>query len=143
MSLAEKAEKIKLFNDLVENFLNEFSKEIGGTTYHYLFTRLVTINAVDPIKMFIAYAIPLKDKIDKRDESYFTNVDNHAEETSKITTAKSDPFKELLRLKGVYENLSKNKKEQLWDYTQGMLMVAIEYILLSPDKYKEYLKFIK
>jgi hypothetical protein len=138
MSLAEKAEKIKLFNDLVETFLNEFSKEIGGTTYHHYFTKLVKLNAVMPIQNFIYYALPLKDKIDNRDESYFTNVDNHVDETSKITDATSDPFEELLRLKGVYENLSKNKKEQLWDYTQGMLMVALEYIKLSPDKFKKY-----
>jgi len=125
-----KAEKIKTFNDLVESFLKQVSPIIG-TSYHHYFTKLIKFNAVMPIQNFIYYAIPLQDKIMSRDESYFTNVDNHTEEAKKVTNATSDPLDEIIRLKGIFEKLSEESKDNVWDMTQAMLILATEYLELK------------
>jgi len=125
-----KAEKIKTFNDLVESFLKQVSPIIG-TSYHHYFTKLIKFNAVMPIQNFIYYAIPLQDKIMNRDESYFTNVDNHSEEAKKIVTKTIDPLDEIIRLKGIFEKLSEESKDNVWDMTQAMLILATEYLELK------------
>jgi hypothetical protein len=127
MSLAE---KIRTFNDLVESFLKQMSPIIG-TTYHHYFTKLIRFNAVMPIKNFIYYAIPLKQKILDRDESYFTNVENHEQSAKEVQNATSDPLDEIIRLKGIFEKLSSESKDNVWDMTQAMLIIAIEYLELK------------
>jgi len=128
------AEKIRTFNDLVESFLKQISPIIG-TSYHHYFTKLIKFNAVMPIKNFIYYVFneekPLKQKILDRDESYFTNVDNHADEAKKVTDATSDPLDEIIRLKGIFEKLSNESKDNVWDMTQAMLIIAMEYMELK------------
>jgi hypothetical protein len=127
MSLAE---KIRTFNDLVESFLKQMSPIIG-TTYHHYFTKLIRFNAVMPIQNFIYYAIPLKQKILDRDESYFTNVENHEQSAKEVQNATSDPLDEIIRLKGIFEKLSSESKDNVWDMTQAMLIIAMEYLELK------------
>jgi len=119
-------EKIRTFNDLVESFLKQISPIIG-TSYHHYFLKLIKFNAIMPIQNFIYYAIPLKEKILNRDESYFNNPDNHK---SQITDAESQ-LTEIIRLQGIYEQLSPESKENVWDMTQAMLIIAMEYLELK------------
>jgi hypothetical protein len=121
-------EKIRTFNDLVESFLKQVSPIIG-TTYHHYFTKLIKFNAVMPIQNFIYYAIPMKDKILNRDETYFTNPDNHVD---KVKESKQDnALDEIIRLKGIWEKLSDESKDNVWDMTQAMLIIAMEYLELK------------
>ena len=121
-------EKIKFFNGLVESFLQQLSPFIG-TSYHHYFTKLIKFNAVMPIQNFIYYAIPMKDKILNRDETYFTNPDNHVD---KVKESKQDnALDEIIRLKGIWEKLSDESKDNVWDMTQAMLITAMEYLELK------------
>ena len=121
-------EKIRTFNDLVESFLKQVSPIIG-TSYHHYFTKLIKFNAVMPIQNFIYYAIPMKDKILNRDETYFTNPDNHVD---KVKESKQDnALDEIIRLKGIWEKLSDESKDNVWDMTQAMLIIAMEYLELK------------
>ena len=124
------SEKIRTFNDLVESFLKQVSPIIG-TSYHHYFLKLIKFNAVMPIQNFIFYAIPLKDKILNRDETYFTNIENHTDTINNTETKSSNPLDEIIRLKGIYEKLSKESKDNVWDMTEAMLIIATEYLELK------------
>ena len=64
---------IKNFNLILGDFLQQISPIIG-TTYHHYFTKLIKINAVEPIKLFSYYVHnsekPLATYIETRNESY-------------------------------------------------------------------------
>lgn len=124
------SEKIRTFNDLVESFLKQVSPIIG-TSYHHYFLKLIKFNAVMPIQNFIFYAIPLKDKILNRDETYFTNIENHTDTINNTENKSSNPLDEIIRLKGIYEKLSKESKDNVWDMTEAMLIIATEYLELK------------
>jgi hypothetical protein len=121
-------EKIRTFNDLVESFLKQVAPIIG-TTYHHYFTKLIKFNAVMPIQNFIYYAIPMKDKILNRDETYFTNPDNHVDKVKE--SKEENALDEIIRLKGIWEKLSDESKDNVWDMTTAMLIIAIEYLELK------------
>ena len=125
------SEKIKTFNNLVESFLKQVSPIIG-TSYHHYFLKLIKFNAVMPIQNFIYYAIPLKEKILNRDESYFNNPENHEKDANEAASfVQSNPLDEIIRLQGIYQQLSDESKENVWDMTQAMLIIAMEYIELK------------
>lgn len=117
-----KSEKIKSFNEVLESLLQQFSPIIG-TSYHYYFKQYVRANAIDPIKYFWHYAGDLEDKILKRDETYFTNTENHKEKAEGVEGS----FDEIIRLKGIYEKLDGPSIDALWDYTQALFVLAKEY----------------
>ena len=71
------SEIIKQFNNIVESFLSQLSPLIGSN-YLFYFKKFIRINSILPIKNFIYYTDQHKDKILKRDESYFLNKDNWA-----------------------------------------------------------------
>lgn len=120
------AEKIRIFNDLVESFLKQVSPIIG-TSYHHYFLKLIKFNSVMPIQNFIYYAIPLKEKILNRDESYFNDPENHKSQV----TDQHKQLNEIIRLQGIYKQLSSESKENVWDMTQAMLIIAVEYLELK------------
>jgi hypothetical protein len=75
----------------------------------------------------------LKDKILNRDESYFNNPDNHTKDAEEAANyiKNQNPLDEIIRLQGIYKQLSKDSKENVWDMTQAMLIIAMEYIELK------------
>ena len=91
-----KVEIIKSFNEILGDFLQQISPIIG-TTYHHYFTKLIKINAVEPIKLFSYYVHnsekPLATYIETRNESYFENTDNHMDN---ITT--ENALMEIIKL---------------------------------------------
>ena len=123
-----KVEKIKLFNEILENLLLQLSPKIGSG-YHFWFLKYLKVNAVTPINNFWFFAESLENKILNRDETYFTNPDNHVD---KVKESKQDnALDEIIRLKGIWEKLSDESKDNVWDMTQAMLIIAMEYLELK------------
>ena len=117
-----KVEKIKTFNEIVEDLLKQLAPIIG-TSYHFYFKKLIKMNAVLPIQQFMDYAKPLQEKILKKDESYFLNESNHEEQVKDFDSG----LDEILRLKGIWEKLDEKSKEELWNFTQALLVIGLEY----------------
>ena len=117
-----RAEKIKMFNDILENLLLQLSPKLG-TTYHFYFTKFIKINAVTPINHFWYYAQDLETKIMTRDETYFTTPENHK---SKLSD-QDKGLDEIIRLKGIYEELDETGRNNLWDITIAVFQLAKEY----------------
>ena len=120
-----KVDIIKNFNLILGDFLQQISPIIG-TTYHHYFTKLIKINAVEPIKLFSYYVHnsekPLATYIETRNESYFENTDNHMDN---ITT--ENALMEIIKLQGIYSKLNKESKDNLWDILQALLQLSKEY----------------
>jgi hypothetical protein len=122
-------EKVKQFNEVLETLLLQFAPIIG-TTYHRYFKMYAKANAVDPIKYFWIYANPLEEKILSRDETYFTNADNHKESSDGYEGS----FEEIMRLTGIYEKLDDQSRDALWDFTQALFVLAKEYNTIKSNK---------
>jgi len=120
--MSEKSQLIRDFNDVLGNLLQQLAPKIG-TTYHHYFTKFIKINAVTPINNFWYYAEDLEEKIMTKDETYFTNADNHKEKVQNTDKG----LDEILRLKGIYEELDKEGRKNLWDITQGLFILAKQY----------------
>lgn len=120
-----KVDIIKNFNLILGDFLQQISPIIG-TTYHHYFTKLIKINAVEPIKLFSYYVHnsekPLATYIETRNESYFENTDNHMDN---ITS--ENALMEIIKLQGIYSKLNKESKDNLWDILQALLQLSKEY----------------
>lgn len=128
-----KAELIKNFNLILGDFLQQISPIIG-TTYHHYFNQLIKANALLPIQYFIYYVHnsekPLVTYIETRDESYFNNTDNHKEHIEG-TQYSETALMEIIRLQGIYTQLSKESKDNVWDILQALLHLSKEYITLK------------
>lgn len=117
-----RVDKIKAFNEILEDLLKQLSPKIG-TTYSHYFAKYIKINAITPINHFWYYAEELEEKIMNRDESYFTNADNHKDKLKNHDNG----LDEVLRLKGIYEELDTEGRNNLWDITQALFVLAQEY----------------
>ena len=117
-----KKEKIKEFNSILETFLQQLSP-IVGTSYHHYFKRLVRINSVMPINEYCKNVLPYKEKIMNKDETYFSNTDNHQD---KIKNDK-DTINEILRLQEIYYKLDRDSIEEVWNYFQALVILSEEY----------------
>merc|ERR1712065_75191 len=123
MGNMSKVEKIKSFNEILETFLQQLSPIIG-TTYHFYFQKLVKANAVMPIQQFLVEVIPFKDKIMNKDESYFLDIENNAED--KIQ-GDEQVLTEILRLKDIYSGLDNQSRQEVWNYFQALIVLSEEY----------------
>jgi len=127
MSLSE---TVKSFNSILEDFLQQISPLIG-TTYHHYFKQVIKVNAILPIQHFIHYVFDpeysLEDKIINRDETYFTNEKNHKNQVKNQDNA----LMEIVRLKGIYVNLSKDSKDNVWDILFALVHLSKDYIKLK------------
>ncbi len=123
-------EKIKQFNEILESFLIQVSPLVG-TSYHYQLQQIIKMNFSLPIEQFLIYALPLRDKILLRDESYFYNNDNHKDHTAND----ENTINEILRLQNIYGELDQTSKDNVWDIFQAMLILAEEYFKLNSHKY--------
>lgn len=122
-------EKIMQFNEILSSFLIQISPLVG-TSYHYNFQLIVKANFGLPIEQFLVYALPLRDKILTRDESYFTNNDNHKDKIGdKIE------LNEIIKLQGIYSKLDSTSKTHVWDIIQALLVLGEEYLVMNKDKY--------
>jgi hypothetical protein len=124
------AEKITQFNEILDSFLIQISSLVG-TSYHYHFQQIIKINSILPLEQFLAYALPMRDKILNRDESYFTNNNNHLEQIGDS----EQTLNEIIRLQGIYSQLDPTSKSNLWDILQALLILGEEYLQININKY--------
>ena len=126
-----KIEIIKNFNSILGDFLQQVSLIIG-TTYHRYYNQLIIFNSLLPIQYFIKYVHqsekPLIKYIESRDETYFENTDNHKEQVIETTYGDS-ALMEIIRLQGIYSQLSKESKDNVWDILQALLQLSNEYLV--------------
>jgi hypothetical protein len=120
---------VKEFNDIVNSFLIQITPIIGST-YHANFELITKLNSLIVIEQFMVHALPVRDKILNKDESYFldtpcdnTNIDNQP------------IISELLKMRSIYTQLDVASKATLWDITSAMLYLGEEYIRLNRDKF--------
>lgn len=147
---------IKNFNSIFESLLIQLSPVIGSTLSNN-FQTIIKYNAIIPIEQFLIYALPIRDKIINRDESYFINENNQDILDDKIK--KSSDFKksldlsekvfnndedddaslnkyknainEILRLQNIYEHLDIESKNNIWDIFNALLILGEEYIKIK------------
>lgn len=129
----DKIDIIKNFNSILGDFLKQLS-EIIGTTYAHYYSNLIKVNAILPIQYFIRYVhqsdTPLAHYIKIKDENYFKNTDNsknHIGGTKNTDIA----LIEIVRLQGIYTQLSQESKDNVWDILQALLQLSEDYIALK------------
>lgn len=120
---------IKQFNEILDSFLIQVSPLVG-TYYHYQFQQIIKINSTLPIEQFLVYALPLRDKIINKDESYFSNSSNHKEKVGDNQAA----LEEILRLSNIYSQLDEASRSNVWDIIQAMLILGEDYIRSTKHK---------
>ena len=120
------SEIIKQFNQILEAFIVQITPLVGSS-YKNKFDLIVKVNCILPIEHFITHALPLREKILNRDESYFAD--------SQVQKEKADNDEqllgELLDLKDKYDKLDKQSQSGIWDFFQAMLYLGEEYIKLK------------
>lgn len=121
-----KVKIIKNFNNLLKSFLIQISPLVGKN-YHLYFNKFIKVNAILPIRFFIENIYKYKDKILKKDENYFNKEDNI------LNDYNNDEYKlnEIFKLRGIYEEIDNDSKENTWTYLQALVGLTEEYILLS------------
>jgi hypothetical protein len=117
-------EKIKQFNEILSSFLIQISPLVGST-YYQQFEMIVKYNSILPIEQFLVHALPVRDKILSRDESYFTTNSNHVDKIG----GNEWVLDEILRLQNIYNQLDETSRSNVWDIFQAMLILGEEYIL--------------
>ena len=124
-------EKIKQFNEILSSFLIQISPLVGST-YYQQFEMIVKYNSILPIEQFLVHALPVRDKILSRDESYFTNNSNHVDKIG----GNEWVLDEILRLQNIYNQLDETSRSNVWDIFQAMLILGEEYINIKVKKSK-------
>ncbi len=126
------AEKIKSFNEILCSFLIQIAPLVGST-YHSRIQVIIKCNSSLPIEQFLVHALPLRDKILNRDESYFIDKTISYVEEGNNKKSKLD---EILRLQNIYFKLDEKSKSNVWDIFQAMLVLGEEYVSINQNKYK-------
>ena len=126
------SEKIKSFNEILCSFLIQIAPLVGST-YHSRIQVIIKCNSSLPIEKFLVHALPLRDKILNRDETYF--IDKTTSYVQEGNTKKSK-LDEILRLQDIYFKLDEKSKSNVWDIFQAMLVLGEEYVSINQDKYK-------
>jgi hypothetical protein len=130
------SEKIKQFNEILSSFLIQVSSLVGST-YHHQFQTIVKYNSLLPIEQFLIHALPVRDKILNRDESYFNNNKNHIDKIGN----NENILNEILRLQNIYNQIDETSRSNVWDIFQAMLILGEEYInikMKNKSVYKNY-----
>jgi hypothetical protein len=122
-------EVINQFNEILDSFLIQLSPLIG-TTYHYQIQQIIKYNRLLPIEQFLVHALPLRDKILNRDETYFINNDHQ-----EVFGTEESTLNEILRMKNIYGKLDTVSRNNVWDIFQAMLILGEEYIRLNKHKF--------
>jgi len=122
-------EIIKNFNLILNSFLSQITPLVGNF-YIKKFNLITKFNTTLPIENFIVHALPLRDKILNRDESYFADNSNHMDKVG------DDDFiiNEILRLQNIYFKLDQTSRSNLWDIFQAMLILGEDYVKLKVTK---------
>ena len=117
------SDKVKQFNEILSSFLIQVSPLVGST-YHQQFQTIIKYNSLLPIEQFLVHALPVRDKILSRDESYFNDNTNHLEKIGDNEYV----LNEILRLQNIYSQIDEESRTNVWDIFQAMLILGEEYI---------------
>jgi hypothetical protein len=117
------SEKIKQFNEILSSFLIQVSPLVGST-YHQQFQTIVKYNSLLPVEQFLVHALPVRDKILNRDETYFNNNTNYVDKIGNNEYV----LNEILRLQNIYTQIDEISRSNVWDIFQAMLILGEEYI---------------
>ena len=117
------SEKIKQFNEILSSFLIQVSPLVGST-YHQQFQTIVKYNSLLPVEQFLVHALPVRDKILNRDETYFNNNTNYVDKIGNNEYV----LNEILRLQNIYTLIDEISRSNVWDIFQAMLILGEEYI---------------
>jgi hypothetical protein len=120
------SEKIKQFNEILSSFLIQVSPLVGST-YNQQFETIVKYNSLLPIEQFLVHALPVREKILTRDESYFNDNSNHLEKIGDNGYV----LNEILRLQNIYSQLDDTSRSNVWDIFQAMLILGEEYVSIK------------
>jgi hypothetical protein len=122
------SEIIKNFNDILNSFLIQLSPIIGDA-YHKNLERVCKYNVLLPIEQFLCHALPLREKIINKDESYFYNDEKYIDKIDKINEKNDEEILgEILRLKNIYSKLDNESKKNIWDILNALLILGEEYV---------------
>ena len=141
---------IKNFNSIFESLLIQISPMIG-TTLSFNYEKIIKYNAVLPLEQFLVYALPLRDKIISRDETYFLSNDDESlsildkkikigidlkekvlNNSEEVTVDKyKNAVDEILRLQNIYGVLDIESKNNIWDIFNALLVLGEEYIKIK------------
>ena len=117
------ADNIKQFNQILSSFLSQLGPLIG-TTYYVQYKLIIKCTAQLPLEQFLIYALPIREKIMNKDESFFANKENHI----KTVGDNKDILDDIIRLHNIYEHLNAESKSNVWDIFQALLHLGEEYI---------------
>ena len=91
------------------------------------FNMIIKVNAIKPIHQFIKTAIPVRDKILNRDDTYFEEKDRLDE----IKNVNEMNMNEIFQLRNIYINLDSASKSNVWDFMTALLVISEEYLELK------------
>lgn len=143
-------EIIKTFNEILDSLLIQVSPLTGSTISHK-FQQVIKYNSIIPIEQFLVHALPLRDKIINRDDTYFLiktdedkiNIENYWKETvnlkekvlhnnDQVNCEKyTRTINEILRFQNIYENLDTDSKTNIWNIFNALLALGEEYIKIK------------
>lgn len=117
---------IKQFNNLLHSFLVQISPLIGS---HYLtyYKTFIKMNTVAPINFFIDNIYIHKNKILNKDEKYFNDEDD----VLKHYTNDQYKLNEIFKLRGLYNKIDNESKNNTWTYLHALIGLTEEYIILK------------
>lgn len=118
-------EIVKKFNEILGSFLVQITPLVGGK-YHKKFTMATKFNSSLAIERFLVHALPVRDKILERDETYFTNNDYSNEVENDEET-----LNEIVNMKDIYTKLDKESIDNVWDIFQALLVLGEDYIRIK------------
>ena len=121
---------VKQFNEILGSFLIQVSPLVG-TTYNTRFEIIIKLNNKLPMEQFLIYALPLREKILNRDETYFSDENNIKQNVGDNT----HKINEILRLQDIYHKLDESSKSNVWDIFQAMLILGEDYIKQNQKKF--------
>jgi hypothetical protein len=144
------SDTIKNFNNIFESLLIQLSPTIGSSL-SFNFKKITKYNAVLPIEQFLVYALPLRDKIISKDESYFLSNDDETllfldnkikgsinlqekifNNNENVSPEKyKNAINEILRLQNIYEILDEESKNNIWNIFNALLILGEEYIKIK------------
>lgn len=115
-----KIEMIKKFNNVLKSLLLQLSSIIGKKHYNN-FCKIIKYNSIMPINYWSDNCLEFKDKIMKKDEGYFIQIDIKKEKFKK------NDINEILKLKNIYNNVDEESKNNIWSYLQVLMVITEEY----------------
>jgi hypothetical protein len=112
------------FNEVLESFLDQLSPTIG-TKYANKFRFYVSMDTTMAIEKFLVHALPVREKILKRDDTYFTSSECTG------NTTDNNIMTEIIQMQTIYHKLDNESKKNLWDIFQALLLLGEEYIKVT------------